>query len=54
MMVNRDDALLIALRAAVVRCRSLIDQLDRLVVESLHPVGANQYARPASPTQTPR
>jgi len=31
-----------------------IDQLDRLVVESLHPVGANQYARPASPAQTPR
>jgi len=31
-----------------------IDQLDRLVVESLHPVGENQYARPASPTQTPR
>ena len=31
-----------------------IDQMDRLVVESLHPAGANQYARPASPAQTPR
>ena len=27
---SRDDVLIVALRAAVVRCRSLIDQLDRL------------------------
>ena len=31
-----------------------IDQLDRLVVESLHPARENQYAQPASPPPTPR
>ncbi len=31
-----------------------IDQLDRLVIESLHASGENQYARPASPPPTPR
>ena len=31
-----------------------IDQLDRVVVESLHPARENQYAQPASPPPTPR
>lgn len=31
-----------------------IDQLDRVVVESLHSTAANQYAQPASPRPTPR
>ena len=30
-----------------------IDQLDRVVIESLHATGENQYARPASPPPTP-
>ena len=31
-----------------------IDQLDRVVVESLHAATENQYAQPASPPPTPR
>jgi uncharacterized protein YlxW (UPF0749 family) len=31
-----------------------IEQLDRVVVESLHAVRQNQYAQPASPPPTPR
>jgi uncharacterized protein YlxW (UPF0749 family) len=31
-----------------------IDPLDRVVIESLHATGENQYARPASPPPTPR
>jgi uncharacterized protein YlxW (UPF0749 family) len=31
-----------------------IDQDTRIVVESLHPAAANQYAQPASPAPTPR
>lgn len=31
-----------------------IDQVDRLVVESLHTATPNQYAQPASPPPTPR
>jgi uncharacterized protein YlxW (UPF0749 family) len=31
-----------------------IDSLDRVVIESLHATGENQYARPASPPPTPR
>lgn len=31
-----------------------IDQLDRVLVESLHPARENQYAQPAPPPPTPR
>ena len=31
-----------------------IDQLDRVVVDSLHAARENQYAQPASPPPTPR
>jgi uncharacterized protein YlxW (UPF0749 family) len=31
-----------------------IERLDRVVVESLHPVRQNQYAQPASPPPSPR
>jgi len=31
-----------------------IDQENRLVIASLHPAAANQYAQPASPAPTPR